>query len=120
MRAPAPTAGARPGRAALGPAQAPLGLAEFAPSRAETLEAPLLRGDLLVIYTDGLSEARDRQGDTFPLVERVNAHIAAGVRHPDGLRWGLREDFYGGGFQRTDDLTMLVLQVPHSAERPAG
>lgn len=98
----------------------PLGLAEFAPSKAETLEAPLLRGDLLVAYTDGLSEARDRRGNTFPLVERVNAHIAAGVRHPDGLRRGLREDFYGGGFQRTDDLTMLVLHVPHRAERPAG
>ena len=101
-------------------ARPPLGLAETAPSRADMLESPLRTGDLMVVYTDGLSEARNRRGEAFPLTECVNAHLQAGIGDPESLRIGLRKDFYGGGFQRTDDLTMLILQLTENAERPAG
>ncbi|GAB3234136.1 PP2C family protein-serine/threonine phosphatase [Glycomyces halotolerans] len=98
----------------------PLGVADSSPSGTELLEAPLLRGDLIVAYTDGLVEARNRNGEAFPLVSRINAHVAAGHRDPDALRSRLRDDFYKGGYVRRDDLSLLILQVPERADRPAG
>ncbi|WP_232805548.1 PP2C family protein-serine/threonine phosphatase [Glycomyces xiaoerkulensis] len=90
----------------------PLGLTEFAQGPAETLEAPLLHGSLVVIHTDGLVEARNRQGRTFPLVARINAHRAEGVSDPEELLVRLRTDFRSGGYVRRDDLSVLILQVP--------
>lgn len=90
----------------------PLGLAEFAHDQAEILEAPLLHGDLILIFTDGLAEARDKDGNSFPLVDLVNAHVSAGERDPQRLLAALRHDFGKGGFARTDDLSLLIIEVP--------
>lgn len=90
----------------------PLGLAEFGPTPAEVLEVPLCPGDLVIAFTDGLVEARDKEGRTFPLTSCVNAHVAAGQRDPHRLRSLLRADFNRGRFQRADDLSLVILGVP--------
>ncbi|WP_051393458.1 PP2C family protein-serine/threonine phosphatase [Glycomyces arizonensis] len=93
----------------------PLGLAEFGSVPAEVLEVPLCPGDLVIAFTDGLVEARDKAGRMFPLTSCVNAHVAAGQRDPHRLRSLLRADFNRGRFQRADDLSLVILQVPGDA-----
>lgn len=95
----------------------PLGLVDFGLQRTEVREATLMPGDLIVVFSDGLIEARNAAGLTFPLADRLNAHVSAGVRDPDLLRRKLREDFKHGGFVRADDLTVLIMQVSGSASR---
>ena len=45
----------------------PLGLAALLPEAREASTIPLKPGDRLLFYTDGISEARDRQGGFYPL-----------------------------------------------------
>lgn len=95
--------------------QPPLGLTDFGLQRTEVREAALMPGDVIVAYTDGLVEGRNSEGRTFPLVSMINAHIASGVRDPERLHSKLKADFESGGFLRTDDLTVLIMQVPGSS-----
>jgi hypothetical protein len=95
----------------------PLGLADFSLQRTEIREATLMPGDLVVVFTDGFIESRNAAGETFPVVERINAHVAAGVRNPDRLHRKLKADFQSGGYERTDDLTVLIIQAPGATSR---
>ncbi|MEV3936309.1 PP2C family protein-serine/threonine phosphatase [Glycomyces sp. NPDC049804] len=95
----------------------PLGLADFSLQRTEIREATLMPGDLVVVFTDGFIEGRNAAGETFPVVERINAHVAAGVRDPDRLHRKLKADFQGGGYERNDDLTVLIIQAPGATSR---
>jgi serine phosphatase RsbU (regulator of sigma subunit) len=74
-------------------------------------------GDLVVVFTDGFIEGRNAAGETFPVIERINAHVAAGIRDPDRLHRKLKADFQGGGYDRTDDLTVLIIQAPGATSR---
>ncbi|HEU5127203.1 MAG TPA: PP2C family protein-serine/threonine phosphatase [Glycomyces sp.] len=98
----------------------PLGLAGFVPSSGEALEAPLRPGDLIVVFTDGLVEARDKEGRMFPLMACLDRHLAADQRDPERLRTLLRADFNKGHFHRKDDLSLMILRVPGHAEGAAG
>jgi putative effector of murein hydrolase LrgA (UPF0299 family) len=96
----------------------PLGLADFGiQGPAEVREIELAPGDLIVLYTDGLVEARNAAGQHYPLVELLNTHVAAGIRDPARLRAHLRSDFLSGGYARDDDLTMIVIQIPEATVR---
>jgi serine phosphatase RsbU (regulator of sigma subunit) len=50
----------------------PLGLAALLPEAREACTIPLKPGDRMLFYTDGITEARDRQG-TFYALERSGA-----------------------------------------------
>jgi hypothetical protein len=95
----------------------PLGLADFALQRTQVREATLMPGDLIVMFSDGFIEGRNAAGETFPVVERINAHISSGIRDPDRLHRKLKADFQGGGYKRTDDLTVLIIQAPGATSR---
>lgn len=91
----------------------PLGLADFAiDTPAQVREVELAPGDLVIAYTDGLVDARNAAGQTFPLFALLNAHVRAGVRDPEKLRTRLRKDFVSGAYEREDDLTGLMIQIP--------
>ncbi len=69
---------------------------------------PLTAGDALLLYTDGVSEARDRAGRFYPLADRLPALSAA---TPDRLLDALLADVRrhtGGGFD--DDVAVLALR----------
>ncbi|QKV96473.1 serine/threonine-protein phosphatase [Streptomyces sp. NA02950] len=70
--------------------QLPLGLARLAgPPEYETETFPFERGELLLLYTDGVVEARDADGAFYPLTERA----AAWRRHrPEEVVRQLREN----------------------------
>lgn len=67
----------------------PLGLTEFADSPFTTETFPFEPGDILLLYTDGVIEARDDAGTFYPLAERMRAAPTDG---PQRLLYYLRED----------------------------
>ncbi|GAA2310068.1 PP2C family protein-serine/threonine phosphatase [Glycomyces scopariae] len=95
----------------------PLGLTDFGLQQPVVREAAIMPGDVVVAFTDGLVEGRTADGQSFPLIAMVNAHIASGVRDPGRLHRKLKADFEGGGYLREDDLTILIIQVPPAPSR---
>lgn len=72
------------------PADLPVGLGGFAATSRYHVEAlPFDPGDLLLLYTDGVTEARDDTGDFYPLAERATAWTKDS---PHDLIAHLRED----------------------------
>lgn len=75
----------------------------------------LAHGDTVFLYTDGLTEARNRAGEEYGL-DRVcglaSQHIG---KTPDGLISECLQDLtsFGDGLKQTDDLTLLVLRRAH-------
>lgn len=84
----------------------PLGLGALsgADHQAETFSYEL--GDLLVLYTDGVIEARDAAGDFYPLAERIRTWYGL---DPDDLVRALREDLVAFAGGRLDDDAALVV-----------
>ena len=79
----------------------------------EEISVPLGRGDLFVLYTDGLTEAMNAEGDFFG-ESRLAALIGEQADLPaDELRERILRDieaFTGSALQQ-DDMTMVVLRV---------
>jgi predicted amino acid-binding ACT domain protein len=68
----------------------PLGLTEFADTAALAPETfPFAAGDLVLLYTDGVIEARDDSGAFYPLAERISAFAD---EDPQALLRSLRRD----------------------------
>ncbi len=70
---------------------------------------PFAAGDVLLLYTDGVLEARDRSGTFYPLAERVAAW--AGL-HPQALLDHLCEDLLAHATGNTlgDDAAMVAIE----------
>ncbi len=93
----------------------PLGLLPTATFRREGTE--LAPGDLLVVYTDGITEAIDPQEEEFGL-ERLEAFLATQVGVPlDRLRLALETalDEFAAGVPYADDRTLLLLRRERGA-----
>jgi phosphoserine phosphatase RsbU/P len=69
-------------------------------------------GDVLVLYTDGVVEARDPKGRAFG-VERLTTLVAEGAEHPADLMASLRDALieHQGGPLGVDDQTLIVLRI---------
>ncbi|MFG2357971.1 PP2C family protein-serine/threonine phosphatase [Streptomyces sp. NPDC048521] len=86
----------------------PLGLGAIFDATYATAVFPFAPGDRLVLYTDGVTEARDGRGVFYPLAERA----AAWVDHGPGqlLRRIIADlDEYVGG-RLNDDMAMVVVE----------
>lgn len=87
------------------PSGLPLGLGRSF----EEVTVPWTPGDRMLLYTDGLSEARDARGEFLPVLP-----LAPLLRRPtvedalDGVLGAVREHVPGGRF--TDDLAVLLLE----------
>jgi serine phosphatase RsbU (regulator of sigma subunit) len=57
----------------------PLGLLDLADGRCQASLFPVSAGDQLLLYTDGVSEARDAAGRFFPLAQRAAQALAPGT-----------------------------------------
>ncbi|MBF9071121.1 PP2C family protein-serine/threonine phosphatase [Streptacidiphilus fuscans] len=81
------------------------GLGGFAQS-----EFPFEPGDVLLLYTDGLIEARDSHGRFYPLLPRAQALAVHAGQNPDSLLRLLSDDVQrhvGGPLQ--DDTAMIAI-----------
>ncbi|MFD3328876.1 PP2C family protein-serine/threonine phosphatase [Streptomyces sp. NPDC058701] len=93
-----------------------LGLGVAGPAELVTVELRLRAGDRLLLYTDGVTEARDRGGHFYPLAARVPVL----ARDPEGLVRAVWRDlaaFTGGG--PPDDVALLLLS-PDGAGPDSG
>ncbi|AUG76900.1 hypothetical protein CFP65_2040 [Kitasatospora sp. MMS16-BH015] len=97
-----------PGSAALVscPEGLPLGLGQLAAAPAETLSLALAPGHTLLLYTDGISEARDRAGAFYPLTERLTTLPGT---DPEAVVAFLDQDVRRHSSPLTDDLAVLAL-----------
>ncbi|HIJ65428.1 MAG TPA: SpoIIE family protein phosphatase [Candidatus Hydrogenedentes bacterium] len=69
-------------------------------------------GDMLILFTDGLTDARDPAGDFYG-EERLQKAIASGRSHSDLLAEDLDDDLlrFSVGRPYEDDVTLLVLGI---------
>ncbi|RPK56819.1 Phosphoserine phosphatase RsbU [Streptomyces sp. ADI96-02] len=75
-------------------------------------------GDALLLYTDGLTEARTPGGSLLE-EQGLAAHLAAGVWHDaDGLLAGVHQLLTGLGAGVNDDTALLALSVPTRRTEP--
>ncbi|MEO3810129.1 PP2C family protein-serine/threonine phosphatase [Sphaerisporangium sp. B11E5] len=86
----------------------PLGLGELSHLACQVAMFPFEAGDTLLLYTDGVVEARDPEGVFYPLAERVAKWSGNG---PESLLEHVRADLlsYVGG-RLGDDAAMVALQ----------
>ncbi|MFJ6634960.1 PP2C family protein-serine/threonine phosphatase [Streptomyces sp. NPDC091376] len=97
----------------------PLGLGALSPDGDDTTVHPLDPGEVLVVHTDGVSEARDAKGVFYPVLERLGERfggepspdpetVVSFVRS-DTERWSAESD--------ADDQAVLALTLTGAAPR---
>ncbi|MFD8779472.1 PP2C family protein-serine/threonine phosphatase [Streptomyces sp. NPDC059916] len=85
----------------------PLGLGELAHPRYQVDTFQFEVGDLLLLYTDGVTEARDSTGTFYPLTERITGWTE---NDPDAFLGRLRRDLlHHVGGHLNDDAAMIAL-----------
>ncbi|MFI9625932.1 PP2C family protein-serine/threonine phosphatase [Streptomyces sp. NPDC052042] len=102
----------------------PLGLGELGGEKAEITTHPLRTGEVVLLYTDGVSEARNTEGELYPLAERLAGRFGDGCGTPDpsALVSFLRADTEQWSTGAADDraaIALVLLEVPE-AGRPGG
>ncbi|MFF2060814.1 PP2C family protein-serine/threonine phosphatase [Streptomyces sp. NPDC058200] len=86
----------------------PLGLLELSEARPALVSVAFEEGDQLLLYTDGVTEARNHQGVFFPLPERLQQHLTADFTGTlDALHARLLD--HNGG-RLNDDAALLLIQ----------
>jgi serine phosphatase RsbU (regulator of sigma subunit) len=86
----------------------PLGLGQFAAVPGQAAVVEVAPGDRLLFYTDGISEARSRAGEFFPLLACRAVRYAL---EPDEILEGLSgEVFRHVGHALDDDAAMLLVR----------
>jgi serine phosphatase RsbU (regulator of sigma subunit) len=98
----------------------PLRLMSLGDTSGAERTVPLQPGDALLLYTDGVTEARDARREFYPLEERV-AELAARTGGPDGdLLDLLRDDLIRYvGAPLDDDAALLLARVSGPWDRRA-
>lgn len=77
-------------------------------------------GDTLVLYTDGVIEARDRAGDFYPFTQRAAQWTEC---NPKALLHHIRRDLLAhAGGRLGDDAALIAIHRPpaHHWDRPHG
>jgi sigma-B regulation protein RsbU (phosphoserine phosphatase) len=95
----------------------PLGLND---SRMQIGEETLEPGDQLLVYTDGVTEARDPAGDMFGvsrLIEQTEYHAAAGLPAPETLRRLAHAVATHHDGPYADDATLVLAQWSSTDDR---
>jgi serine phosphatase RsbU (regulator of sigma subunit) len=87
----------------------PLGLGAMSDNRYEPQTFPFAPGDVLLLYTDGVTEARDARGTFYPLAQRAAAWAGLGPTHLlASIEADLRE--YVPPDALADDMAMVALR----------
>jgi hypothetical protein len=93
----------------LGHSADPSGLADPVTVGTEQLEP----GDRVLLYTDGVTEARSPDGDFFGpdrLIDLISRNLAGGLPTPESMRRVVRALLAHQQGQLTDDATLLLLE----------
>ncbi|MFJ6518641.1 PP2C family protein-serine/threonine phosphatase [Streptomyces filamentosus] len=99
----------------------PLGLSDVLAADVTVETFPFAAGDVLLLHTDGVTEARDRSRAFYPLTERLAAWAAAAAQDdPAALLERLRADLltYAGGRLGDDAALVAVRRATAGTGRP--
>jgi hypothetical protein len=110
--------GPRPGPLPLGEPQPPLGLFDPLGTDLTVSRARLAPGEGLLLYTDGVPDARDAAGRFFPLPDTLAAMAATCVRGTEFAALLRAEIVRHTGGRSTDDVALLVI-VRDACTRPS-
>jgi serine phosphatase RsbU (regulator of sigma subunit) len=88
-------------------ADPPLGLAQLIATRRKQHSIPFGPGDQLLFYTDGISEARDNQGEFYPLQQR--GALLAGLDPVPALNRLYSDILRHVGHELSDDCVALII-----------
>ena len=79
-------------------------------------ELKLEPGDAIFVYTDGVPEANNAEGEMFGMKRLETALNRVAGQSPEGILSGVRADVdaFVGGAKQFDDLTMLCLEYKGS------
>ncbi|WP_407674951.1 PP2C family protein-serine/threonine phosphatase [Phaeacidiphilus oryzae] len=99
----------------------PLGLQALSPEPRSAHSFALPAGSVLLLFTDGVTEARAPGGAFYPLEERLSAWSAERLRTDELLaRMESDVEAYTHGRQR-DDITVLAIErAPAQSPRPGS
>lgn len=99
----------------------PLGLGRFASVEPQVVTVPYEVDDTMLLYTDGVTEARDGAGTFYPLRERVGAGAGSG-EDPRRLVARLIDDLtaHSGGRLNDDAAILATQRVAPVTEEPGG
>ncbi|MFJ9818460.1 PP2C family protein-serine/threonine phosphatase [Streptomyces sp. NPDC101151] len=100
----------------------PLGLGTLSPNGAQATVHPLSPGEVLVVHTDGFSEARDTSGAFYPIQDRLAARFGGHeAPEPEAVVSFLREDVEDWSqTTENDDQAILALTVRCTSKTKAG
>lgn len=102
----------------------PLGFGELAGREPRTERFELAPGELLVAYSDGVTEARDAAGEFYPLAERLTERYGTGSRYvppdPADVVTFLQADVASWAAGLADDMVVVVLRPEAGAVAGAG
>lgn len=96
----------------------PLGLGHLGRPRRDPETVRLQPGDRMLFYTDGVTEARNTEGEMFgldQLIRLVEFHESAGLSTPETLRRITRALMHHQNGRLSDDATLLLLEWDTSA-----
>jgi serine phosphatase RsbU (regulator of sigma subunit) len=90
----------------------PLGMGDLLPAPPDTVTHTMDPGDILLAYSDGVTEARDGTGTFYPLSERLQDHCASSTEpvSPAGVVTFLEEDVARWARTLGDDLIAIAFQ----------
>ena len=81
------------------------------PYEAETIN--LESDDILVLFTDGVSEAMNSSGEEYSDIKLENKSIELSGKSANEILNGIKDDVqnFASGNSQSDDITMIVLKV---------
>ena len=84
-----------------------------------SMECRLAQGDMLFLFTDGVTEAMDREGNLFSDAGLLDSLNEIGAGEPEALLAALRDRLsrFAEGAAQSDDITMLAFRYE---QEPAG
>ncbi|WP_329453898.1 PP2C family protein-serine/threonine phosphatase [Streptomyces sp. NBC_01497] len=86
----------------------PLGMGGLPTTGQHTDSIAFEPGDMLLLYTDGVIEARSPSGQFYPLAERLDSFAGS---NPDALLREIQSDLIShGGREPADDVALLAIQ----------
>jgi len=96
----------------------PLGLRALTGEQPSLQVLPFADGDQLLLYTDGVTEARDHHREFYPLLEGLVRHASADPVEPLAALHDELLAHVGGRLH--DDAALLLLRIPDAAETPSA
>lgn len=80
---------------------------------AEVTTHPLRTGEVLLLYTDGVSEARNAGGEFYPVIDRLTDHFGDGhtALDPEALVSFIKADTEKWSAGADDDRAVIALTL---------